>query len=45
MVGLWNLCFSRPFNDWKMKILKRFFQTIHGKRVFLGQEDKLLLKE
>ena len=44
-VGGWFPCFTRPLNDWEMDAIESFFQTPQGKRVCLGKEDMLLLKE
>ena len=44
-VGGWSLVFLRPFNDWEMEEVERFFLFIHNKKIRSVQEDRLLLKD
>ena len=43
--GGWSPCFSRPFNDWVLEEVARFFQVLYEKKMFPRLEYKLLLKE
>ena len=40
--GVWNPCFSRPFNDWEMDVVESFLVRLHEKRVCGDVEDKVL---
>ena len=44
-VGVWSPVFLRPFNDWELDEVERFFLFLHNKKVRFVQEDRLLLKE
>ena len=44
-VGGWSPVFLRPFNDWEMEEVERFFLFIHNKKIRPVQEDRLLLKD
>lgn len=43
--GEWSSCFPRNLNEWKIEELEHFFSTLRGKRVILGREDVMLLKD
>ena len=43
--GGWSSVFLRHFNDWEMEEVVRFLHLLHNKKIRLGQEDRLLLKE
>ena len=44
-VGGWSPIFLRPFNDWEMEEVERFFLFLHNRKIRSVQEDHLLLKE
>ena len=44
-VGVWSPVFLRPFNDWELDEVERFFLFLHNKKVRSVQEDRLLLKD
>ena len=44
-VGGWSPVFLRPFNDWEMEEVERFFNFLHNKKIRPAQEDRLLLKD
>ena len=44
-VGVWSPVFLRPFNDWELDEVERFFLFLHNKKVRSVQEDHLLLKD
>ena len=31
--GGWNLCFSKPFNDWEMDCVERFLACLQRQRI------------
>ena len=43
--GGWNSSFSRPFNDWEVDEVHRFFLGLNGKRVQQEVEDRVLWRE
>ena len=44
-VGGWSPVFLRPFNDWEMEEVERFFIFLHNKKIRPAKEDRLLLKD
>ena len=42
--GCWSPTFIRPFNDWELKEMIRFLQTLNNQNFWPTGEDKLLLK-
>ena len=44
-LGGWKFHCSRSFNDRELEDLENFLLTLQGKRVFLGKEDNMFLKE
>lgn len=44
MEGVWIPCFLRHLNDWEFEELERFLK-FQGKKVVMGKEDALALKE
>ena len=44
-VGVWSPVFLRPFNDWELDEVERFFFFLHNKKIRSVQEDRLLLKD
>ena len=43
--GGWSPVFLRPFNDWEMEEVERFFIFLHNKKIRPDQEDRLLLRD
>ena len=44
-VGCWSPTFLRPLNDWEIKEVERFLQTLCDQNFCHSGEDKLLLKD
>ena len=42
--GVWNPCFTRSFNDWKVREVESFLLTIQPSKIISSREDKLILK-
>ena len=43
--GSWSPLFSRPFNDWEMDEVCKFFLGLNGKRVQQAVEDRVIWRE
>ena len=43
--GSWSPYFSRPFNDWEMDEMCRFFLGLNGKKVQQAVEDRVIWRE
>ena len=43
--GSWSPLFSRPFNDWEMDEVCKFFLGLNGKRVQQAVEDRVVWRE
>ena len=39
--GGWSPYFSKPFNDWEMESVERFFLCLHGLRVYRDEGDRM----
>ena len=39
--GSWSPCFTRPFSDWEMEEVGRLFCCLDGKKVNVGEEDRV----
>ena len=39
--GSWSPCFTKPFNDWEMEEVERLFCCLDGKKVNVGEEDRV----
>ena len=37
--GGWSPVFQRPFNDWEMEEVEKFFLVLHNKKIRPSQED------
>ena len=42
--GVWNPCFTRPFNDWEVREVEKFLLAIQPSKIISSREDKLILK-
>ena len=43
--GSWSPHFSKPFNDWEMDEVCRFFLGLNGKKVQQAVEDRVIWRE
>ena len=43
--GTWSLLFSRPFNDWELDEVCKFFLALNGKRVQQTMDDRVIWRE